>query len=227
MRPSTTSSHRGPLRARIRAMVPAPLRRVSQLLRGHEIERRADFWDLGERLIMGRYSYGLPHIRHWPEQPPLPVVRVGNFSSISEQVTFFLGSEHPVDRVSTFGFRLVFDQPGAFEDGFPHSRGDIVIGNDVWIGYGARVLSGVTVGDGAVIGGGAVVSKDVRPYAIVVGNPAREVRRRHSDEQIEALLEIRWWDWPDERIVEAIPLLSSSRIDEFIALHRPGQPPAG
>jgi len=212
---------RSRLRKRIRALTPIPLRRVSQLLRGHEPTPRADFWDIGERLQVGRHSYGRPMVRYWKECGEPARVNVGSFCSIAEDVILMLGSEHPVDRVSTFPFRIVFGLPGAYKDGFPFSRGDITIGNDVWIGRGARILSGVTVGDGAVIGASAVVTRDVRPYAIVAGNPANEVRRRFGDDQVEALLRISWWDWPDEKIVASVPLISSTELDDFIAQFDP------
>jgi serine acetyltransferase len=83
-------------------------------------------------------------------------------------------------------------------------------------------MSGVTIGDGAVVGTKAVVAKDVRPYAIVVGNPAREIGRRFSDEQVEALLRIKWWDWPTERVKQHVDALSSPDIDAFVAQFDPG-----
>lgn len=137
-----------------------------------------------------------------------------------------MGGNHRPDWVSTYPFRFMLDLPGALEDGHPATKGDIEVGHDVWIGRGARIMSGVTVGNGAVVGAAAVVAGDVRPYAIVVGNPAREVRRRFGEEAIAALERIAWWDWPDERIVEAVPLLSSAQIDRFITEHSGGEVPA-
>ena len=102
----------------------------------------------------------------------------------------------------------------------PVSKGDVVIGNDVWIGRGVVILSGVRVGNGAVIGAGAVVTKDVPPYAIVAGNPARIIRYRFSPEQIEELEQIAWWSWPDKEIERAIPLLLSSDIEAFLKFAR-------
>ncbi|MGI8623537.1 MAG: CatB-related O-acetyltransferase [Solirubrobacteraceae bacterium] len=105
-----------------------------------------------------------------------------------------------------------------------HTYGDpLVVTNDAWLGRGSRVLSGVTIGDGAVVGAYTVVTKDVRPYAIVVRHPAREIRRRLTDEQVDALERIGWWDWPDERIVAEVDQLSSHRLDAFIAAHDPGR----
>jgi carbonic anhydrase/acetyltransferase-like protein (isoleucine patch superfamily) len=113
--------------------------------------------------------------------------------------------------------------PGAHEDGFTHGRGDIVVGSDTWVTNGVTVMSGVTIGDGAVVGTKAVVAKDVRPYAVVVGNPAREIRRRFSDEQVDALLRIRWWDWPTEKVKEHVELLTSPDVDAFIARFDPAR----
>ena len=92
-------------------------------------------------------------------------------------------------------------------------KGDIVIGNDVWIGYEAVIMAGVTIGDGAIIGARAVVTKDVPPYTIVGGVPAREIRRRFSDDVIARLLELKWWDWPAEQIQRNIKNIQSGRLD--------------
>ena len=171
-----------------------------------------------ERLTMGRGSYGGPQILTFPGDTAS--VRVGQFSSIGMDVVLMDGGNHRSDWVTTYPLRSMLRLPGAFEDGHPKSKGDIAIGNDVWIGRGARVLSGVTIGDGAVVAGYSVVTKDVRPYAVVAGNPAREVRRRFDDDQVEALLEIAWWDWPLERIRAVADELSAPEIDAFIARHR-------
>jgi acetyltransferase-like isoleucine patch superfamily enzyme len=171
------------------------------------------------RLTMGRASYGNPLIPTFPGDDLH--VKIGSFVSIAHDVVLMDGGNHRIDWVTVYPLRGSLGLPGAFEDGHPASKGDIFIGNDVWIGRGARVLSGVTIGDGAVIGGYSVVTKDVRPYAIVVGNPAREVRRRFSDEQIDALLSIAWWNWPMGKIIECVAELSDSDIDRFIARHRP------
>jgi virginiamycin A acetyltransferase len=94
-------------------------------------------------------------------------------------------------------------------------KGDIVIGNDVWIGYEAVILSGVKIGDGAIIGARAVVTKDIPPYTIVGGVPAKVIRKRYDDETIQRFCQIKWWDWQDEQIKQAIPLLMNGRLDEL------------
>lgn len=173
-----------------------------------------------ERLSIGRCSYGEPLVATFPGDEAH--VRIGAFCSIGPDVILMDGGDHRLDWVSTFPFRAYLDLPGAYRDGHPRSRGDIEIGNDVWIGRGARVRSGVRVGDGAVIGAYSLVTHDVRPYAVVAGVPAREVRLRFSEAQIYALQRITWWDWPMEKVEGAIPQLCNEDIDTFIREHLPG-----
>jgi acetyltransferase-like isoleucine patch superfamily enzyme len=197
----------------IRGLMPA-LRFIDGFYRAHrddETRRAAQF-------SMGRHSYGRPQLIHneWDKAR----VRVGAFCSIAPGVSFMLGGNHRTQSVSSYPFRIKFGMPDAAEDGVGASKGDITVGNDVWIGHEAFIMSGVTIGDGAVIGARAVVASDVRAYAVVVGNPAREIRRRFSDAQVTALVEIAWWDWPMERILEHAPRLCSLAIDDFIARFR-------
>ena len=93
------------------------------------------------------------------------------------------------------------------------NKGDIIIGNDVWIGYDAVILAGVTIGDGAIIGTRAVVTKDVPPYTIVGGVPAKPIRKRFSDEDIALLLELKWWDWSVDKISDSIQYIQSGNIE--------------
>ena len=145
---------------------------------------------------------------------------IGAYTSIAEGVEFVLGGNHRPDWVSTYPFRVRFGLPGAYEDGHPRPESDVVVGSDVWLGRDAMVAPGVEVGDGAVVGARAIVTRDVRPYAIVVGAPAREIRRRFDDERVEALLRIRWWTWPEAEIRDRVHLLSSGDVDAFIAGQR-------
>ncbi len=165
-------------------------------------------------LSVGRYTYGCPDVRIYPGDNGKAVI--GSFVSIAEGVKIFVGGNHPVEWVSTFPFRAAFGLEGALRDGIPASKGDVVIGHDVWIAAGATILSGVHIGNGAVIGAGAVVARDVRSYGIVVGNPAREIKRRFSAEQVEALERIAWWEWSLERIVANAHLLSSADVERFL-----------
>lgn len=171
---------------------------------------------------IGRFTYGTPALHFGSSGARL---RVGQFCSFANDVKIFLGGEHRTDWVTTYPFPQMLACAEGIA-GHPATKGDVVIGNDVWIGHGATVLSGVTIGDGAVIGAHAVVARDVPPYAIAVGNPARVLRRRFTEAQIAALLEIAWWDWPLERIESEHRDLLSGNIDAFIARHYPmGQRP--
>lgn len=166
------------------------------------------------RVAIGRFSYGDPDIELF--QGDNTRVVIGDFCSIASEVTILAGGNHRSDWVSTFPFRIIFEMPGAFCDGHPASKGDVVIGSDVWIGHRDTILSGSTIGHGAVVAAEAVVAGSVRPYSVVVGNPAREVRRRFSDETVDVLLTLKWWDWPIDRIRAFVPLLSSSDVERFL-----------
>jgi acetyltransferase-like isoleucine patch superfamily enzyme len=170
-------------------------------------------------LVMGRMSYYAPRVVKYKGDTGRVIV--GNFASVAPDADFYVGGLHRVEWVSLYGLRAMLELPGAYEDGFTHGRGDIVVGSDTWVTNGSTVMSGVTIGDGAVVGTKAVVAKDVRPYAIVVGNPAKEIARRFTDEQVEALLRIKWWEWPTELVKERVDLLSSPDIDGFIARFDP------
>lgn len=160
---------------------------------------------------VGRWSYGWPVVHDYDLGPTL---RIGSFCSFAD-VTIFLGGEHRSDWTTTYPFSVVWDEAADFP-GHPSSKGDVIIGNDVWIASGVTILSGTTIGNGAVIGTGAVVSGVVEPYGVVAGNPAREVRKRFDDETIERLEAVAWWDWPDEEIKAALPLLLAPEIGEFL-----------
>jgi acetyltransferase-like isoleucine patch superfamily enzyme len=155
-------------------------------------------------IVMGTGSYGRPHVHYFePAGSSRPHVVVGRYCSVAAEVTFVVNGEHRLDWTTTFPISARFGLPIADNDGHPKITGPVTVGNDVWIGHRALLLGGVTVGDGAVVGAGAVVARDVRPFAIVVGNPAREVRRRFDDEVVDRLLELRWWDL-DESAVRSI-----------------------
>ena len=142
---------------------------------------------------------------------------IGKFCSIACGAKFLFNSANHTQRsLSTYIFPVLFEEWGLDVARIPEAwdnRGDIVIGNDVWIGYDAVVLAGVTVGDGAIIAARAVVTKDVPPYTIVGGVPARPIRRRFSDSEIDQLLELKWWDWPEEKIARSIGVIQSGDLE--------------
>jgi acetyltransferase-like isoleucine patch superfamily enzyme len=133
-------------------------------------------------------------------------------------VKIYLGGNHRTDWVTTYPFGVVNKNIFNKVDGVGHpsTKGDVIIGNDVWIGDFVTIMSGVTIGDGAVIANNSHVVKDVEPYSIVGGNPAKFIRYRFTKEQIEKLLEIKWWYWDDEKINKFTPLMCNTNIDEFI-----------
>jgi acetyltransferase-like isoleucine patch superfamily enzyme len=112
--------------------------------------------------------------------------------------------------------------PGGAENlpGYPYSKGDVFIGNDVWIGQDALILSGARIGDGAVVAARSVVARDVKPYSVVAGSPARHIKFRFPQETVEALLEIAWWNWPASEIKKSWPLLQSPDVDKFARQYR-------
>ena len=167
--------------------------------------------DYYPRFEIGRGTYGKPRVFEYRFDSKLII---GSYCSIAADVGIFLGGEHHPEWATTFPFGAMWpehDHPRQ-----PWSRGDVVIGNDVWIGREAVIMSGVTIGDGAVIGAGAVIAKNVPPYTIMVGNPAKALRTRFAPEIIDKLLAIRWWDWPEERIRAAAGMLQSPDIEAFI-----------
>ncbi len=162
----------------------------------------------------GRHSYGIPTVRTFPGNDSR--LAIGSFVSIADEVTILLGGNHPASWVSTFPLRIRLGLPGALEDGMPSSKGDVVIGSDVWICQRSTILSGASIGHGAIVTAGSLVAGKVPPYAIMGGVPARLIRYRFEKTTIDSLLAIEWWNWPEARITEAVSLLSSPNVDEFL-----------
>ena len=144
-------------------------------------------------------------------------LKIGKFCSIACGAKFIFNcANHTIKSLSTYTFPLFFEEwdlPKSEVASAWDNKGDIVIGNDVWIGYDAVIMAGVTIGDGAIIGTRAVVTKDVEPYSIVGGVPAKEIRKRFAPEVITRLLELQWWNWPDDKIHRAIPLIRIGKIE--------------
>jgi acetyltransferase-like isoleucine patch superfamily enzyme len=170
---------------------------------------------------IGRYSYHnkLSVISH-----PEARLTIGKFCSIAPDVRIFLGDEHRTDWVTTYPFGTVHkDVFGERITGHPATKGDVIIGNDVWIGYGATIMSGVEIGNGAVIAARSHVVKSVAPYELVGGNPAKHIKFRFNDEIINLLLDLKWWDKPESLIRALIPTLTdkpdAEKLKELCKLH--------
>jgi virginiamycin A acetyltransferase len=145
-------------------------------------------------------------------------LHIGKFCMIASGAEFIMnGANHLVNAVSSYPFAIFGDDWAHAMEGKTYpNKGDIVIGNDVWIGYQATILSGVTVGHGAIIGSKSVVASDVPPYSIVAGNPARIIRKRFDEETIEKLLALAWWDWDLEKITTHVAHLTGNDVSKLL-----------
>jgi acetyltransferase-like isoleucine patch superfamily enzyme len=166
---------------------------------------------------MGKHSYGGIQIVGTGE------IVIGNFCSIADNVRAYFYFGHRTDWVTTYPFPAIEIKTGngTWEsargiEGYETKSGQIIIGNDVWIGANVTILDGVFVGDGACIGAHSIVAKDIPPYAMVAGNSARIIKFRFTPEQISDLLNIAWWNWEDEKIEKYVPLLCSNNMGMFI-----------
>lgn len=175
-------------------------------------------------ISVGRHSYysGYYHghsfeecVRYLRPEAGVDKLIIGNFCSIGSGAVFMMAGNqgHRHDWISTFPFFWVPNMPdfAGAQDGF-QMAGDTVIGNDVWIGSEAVIMPGVKIGDGAIIGMRALVTRDVEPYSIVGGNPAKIIRKRFDDAQIEMLLQTQWWNWSDSQLHDVMPVMSSGDI---------------
>jgi acetyltransferase-like isoleucine patch superfamily enzyme len=176
----------------------------------------------GDNYVIGDYTYGSPKVYVFGTKRKL---YIGRFCSISE-CTILLGSEH-IRHISTYPFATTPPFCSHIKKDIKAkllkhdvSKGDIRIGNDVWLGMGSMILSGLTIGDGAIIGADALISRDVEPYAIMVGNPAKCIGKRFDDDFIEKLLIMRWWDWPEEVILKNINVISLNDIDKLWKVYK-------
>jgi acetyltransferase-like isoleucine patch superfamily enzyme len=180
----------------------------------HWIKRLVYRKSKGGSISIGRYTYGAPMIRWWGEPANLSI---GSYCSIADNVEIFLGGNHRIDWVSTYPFPIFRAWPEAWRiEGHPGTKGDIKIGNDVWLGSGSVILSGVTIGDGAVVGCRSVVTRNVPDYAIVAGNPAKIIRMRFDSRQINKLIASAWWDWDPPKVRANVNMLLSSDVDGFL-----------
>ena len=158
------------------------------------------------------YHYPINHDR----------LTIGKFCSIACGAKFVFNCvNHTLKSLSTYTFPLFFEEwnlPKSEVATAWDNKGDIVIGNDVWIGYDAVIMAGVRIGDGAIIGTRAVVTKDVEPYSIGGGVPAKEIRKRFAPDVVAKLLELKWWNWPSEKIKNNIAAIQSGNIEELLKI---------
>lgn len=183
--------------------------RVAKLLEiRHERDLEHKLWAT-KNVEVGDFTYGIPNVQTWGENAKL---HIGKFCSIGKNVQIMMGGEHHTEWCTTYPFNVLMGDYFGASERLTKTKGDVWIGNDVWIGQDAKILSGVRIGDGAVIGAGAVVTKNVRPYEIVGGVPAKVIRLRFDPDDIHTLLALKWWDWSVEKIAEAMPLLVSKNI---------------
>lgn len=166
-----------------------------------------------------KYTYGHGNIQIIGGDHTVDIF-IGKFCSIAENITIFLGANHRTDWFTTYPFGHIHTNTfNKFNgEGHPASKGSVTIGNDVWIATGAVIMSGVTIGDGAVIGAYSLVTKNVPPYTIVAGNPAVIKKKRFSDEVINKLLELKWWDKTEDEINGISDILCSNDIEKLNSL---------
>ena len=167
---------------------------------------------------IGEGTYGKPAVISWGGQGSY--LKIGKYCSIAPDVVIMLGGEHRWNWISTYPFNKVFKE-AAHLKGHPHTKGDVVIGHDVWIGMGAIIFSGVKIGNGAIIGARSVVRKNVPAYGVVAGNPAEFLFSRFPRETIDTIEKIAWWDWPEEKVKATAAMLMSDKVSEFIEMYFP------
>lgn len=188
-------------------------------------------YSIGAHTYIGDINISDPHdmlrcceLYTWNNDDVTSNFKIGRYCSIAKDVKFLLGGYHPIDCISTYPFFK--DIQGSHCNNI--KRDDLIIGNDVYIGIGSRILSGITIGDGAVIGAYSVVTKDVEPYTVVGGNPAKFIKKRFSDDVIKELIDIKWWNY-DEPIIRTIyplltdrenPIESLKKVQEILTLHK-------
>lgn len=172
----------------------------------------AKFKQIYPNYIIGKNCYGVPHIKF---QHPNASLQIGSYCSIAKNVQIFMGGMHHTEWISTYPFHAFFNKTLPIQNG-ETTNGDVIIGSDVWICENVTILSGVTIGHGAVIANGAIVTKDVAPYSIVGGNPAKHIRWRFDAATREALVNTKWWNWSEEEVLSVVDLICSDNISRFL-----------
>jgi Acetyltransferase (isoleucine patch superfamily) len=179
-------------------------------LKSQQLKYKTDY------ITIGDYTYGIPNVLSWNEGTKLDI---GKFCSIASEVTIMLGGEHRSDWITTYPFNALIDSY-SYITGHPKSKGNVSIGNDVWIASGVKIMSGVQIGDGAIIGANSLVTKNIPPYCIVGGNPAIIIKYRFKPWTIRKLLKIKWWNWSENDICNAIPILQSNNMRDLFNYYK-------
>lgn len=172
----------------------------------------------GYPIRIGRASYGAPRL-FWSKGDFSHDLEIGAFCSIADDVGIFVGKHgrHTIDYVSTYPLALVFGRSTNKVNSRTESGNmSVRIGNDVWIGRGSLIMAGVSIGDGAVVATRSVVNRDVPPYAVVGGTPAKVLKFRFDQDSIQKLLKIRWWNWPDELIAERHAFFQTPQFEQYL-----------
>jgi acetyltransferase-like isoleucine patch superfamily enzyme len=168
---------------------------------------------------IGEHSYGITSIADYGGAK----LKIGDYCCFAQSTQIMIGGQHRIDWATSYPFPALWPEAEAI-GGYPMPAKDTVIGNDVWLGAQTLVLGGVTIGDGAVVYARSVVDRDLPPYSISAGQPARVIGRRFSPETIARLLLLRWWSWPREKIVRFLPLMCSHNVEAFLDAAEKEQP---
>ncbi|MDR2842514.1 MAG: CatB-related O-acetyltransferase [Spirochaetaceae bacterium] len=185
-------------------------------LRNYLRAKHVQFYgELIDTIEFGDFTYGLPFLDYIDYSDIK--VKIGRFCSIAKDVVIMMGGEHHSEWLSTYPFSQRLKNFEDLPDGKKVAKGNVTIGNDVWLAGGVKILSGVSIGDGCVVGANSLVTKDLPEYTICGGVPAKVIRKRFSDEITAQLKKLQWWNWREEDLCGAIPILQTNDIEKLIA----------
>ncbi|MCW2314237.1 CatB-related O-acetyltransferase [Rhodoferax antarcticus] len=164
---------------------------------------------------IGNATYGMPIVHSYHNSA---ILTIGSYCSIASNVQIYLGGQHRINWVSSYPFPMFFHMDPIYKEKClaADSKGDVIIGSDVWLCADCTILSGVTIGHGAVIANGAMISRDVEPYAVMAGNPARQIKWRFDESTRKAFLESEWWNWSEDEINNVMHKLCNDDVSRFL-----------
>jgi len=177
--------------------------------------QQAKFNERYPNYVIGEASYGMPIVHDNYESTSL---KIGAYCSIASNVQIFLGGQHRSNWASNYPFPFFFEMDAKYREEYTRegSRGDVIIGSDVWLCANCIILSGVTIGHGAIVANGAVISRDVPPYAVMAGNPAKQIKWRFDEITRNSLLEAAWWEWPKSEVKQILDKICSADLTDFL-----------